>query len=85
MVKGDYFIGKQNAEMPEEFGFHFSRNMKEVRNAVAVLELFNKWPDEGGYLDQDAQLIADMLMYKRLVAWEQDQHKPKGDENNGGE
>ena len=52
--------------MPVEYGFHYSDWLLEIRNAVSVLELFNRWPNPGGYLDQDAFFVGDMMMWQRI-------------------
>lgn len=85
MAREDYAMSKQDAILPEEFGFHYPHNINEIRNATAVLEQFNQWPEEGGYFDQDAKLIDDILTYKRIKSWVDGQNKPKGDREDGGE
>lgn len=79
MVRRHYFNSQHDAVMPEEFGFNYPDNITETWNMVVVLESFQKWPEEGGYLDQDAKLIDDILMLKNIKDHVRDQNKPKGD------
>jgi hypothetical protein len=55
--------------MPEDlrlFGFHYADNVDAVINAASVLELYNKWPEDGSYFEQDAKLISDMLRWTQI-------------------
>jgi len=85
MIRGDIINSLAEPEMPIEYGFHYSGAMSMVRNAVSALELFNQWPDVGGYFDQDAFLIDDMMLYKRLYNHIKQQYKREdgnGDQQN---
>jgi len=69
MIREDVIRRQANEhDMPREYGFHYSNSMDMIRNATHVLQHFNKWPDKGGYFDQDAFLVSDILMYKALEA-----------------
>lgn len=75
MIRDDIITAMGDPEMPEEYGFHYSDCIPMIRNAVSVLELFDKWPDAGGYLDQDAFLVDDMMMWQRLKNHIKQQYK----------
>ena len=75
MVRASVINSMGAPEIPEEYGFHYAHSIDVIRNAVDVLELFNKWPDAGGYFDQDANLIDDMMTYKRLYNYIKTQYK----------
>ena len=66
MIRNSIIAEMNEAEMPEEYGFHYSDCIPEIWNALSVLEIFNRWPDDGGYLDQDAFFVADMMMMQRI-------------------
>ncbi|MCK5603757.1 hypothetical protein KAR91_17855 [Candidatus Pacearchaeota archaeon] len=80
MVRAHYLRDQQDAEMPEEFGFNYPYNIPDIWNMVIILESFQMFPEQGGYMDQDARLMDDILTMKRIKDWERDQHKPKGDD-----
>lgn len=75
MIREDIMASMQDPEIPYEYGFHYSSRIGEIRNAVMALELFNQWPEEGGYFDQDANLVSDMMRYKALYNSIRQQYK----------
>jgi len=83
MVQRNWILKQQNAEMPEEFGFNYPHNIHDTWGMVTVLELFNAWPEQGGYLDQDALLVDDIIMLKNIKNHIEDRNRPKGDGTNG--
>jgi len=75
MIRKDVLESMEAPSIPYEYGFHYSSRIAEIRNAVNALELFNQWPEEGGYFDQDANLISDMMRYKALYNSIKQQYK----------
>ena len=75
MIRADVIAAECDPEMPFEYGFHYSDWILEIRNAVNVLELFDKWPNAGGYLDQDAFFVADMMVWQQLKNHIKQQYK----------
>ena len=75
IIRADIIAEMSNPEMPIEYGFHYSDSILEIRNAVNALELFDKWPDDGGYLDQDAFFVGDMMMWQRIKNHKKQQYK----------
>jgi hypothetical protein len=59
--------------VPEDFGFYYPHAIKEIIQTAYILEHFHTWPEPGGYFDQDAKWIADMLTWQSVKAWRKDE------------
>jgi hypothetical protein len=79
MQLADQELIDKEAELPEEFGFNYPYNIDQIIQAVSVLTLFKVWPEPGGYFDQDAKFVDDMIMWQRILNYKRS--LKKGDQD----
>lgn len=49
------------------FGMYYADKIDMVFNCAMAKELYNEWPEQGGYFEQDVKLVSDMFIITELM------------------